>query len=497
MFRRLTAQRLLVERGETDIVPGLVDLVRGTNVDKNGLNGCAVHALWTLHGLAAISGNVVSAVVDALMHPASGVRKAALAVLPRTASSLVAIRQAGLLGDADLNVRLAAFLAVSEMPQGDSTGAELFRQSKRPEVVHDVWLPEALFIAVARHRDGFLDAFVADIGALEFTRLIGRLAAAGLATERIDWSASDLDTSDWDTMVLPMPWVKTDALTSFDGAVWFRTEVDLRMAAGSAILGLGPIYDSDEVFVNGSSVGETLNGYDMVRLYRVPEGVLRSERNVVAVRVDDPRGRGGFWGTSEQLYLRAGGIFISLAKTWQFKVEEEYVGGKRSEISARTPLAEQFMQHHLNMLDVLVQSTPARQVEELPLDYSLSVIPGALQFDKTLLTVPAGRWVNLRFSNPGDMPHNAVFTEPCAAEPIGLRAEKEAASGMYVPDTSAVLFATGLAAPGSEVLLEFRAPATPGDYPFLCTYPGHWRLMQGVMQVHDGHGQPIAFRFVF
>ena len=288
-------------------------------------------------------------------------------------------------------------------------------------------------------------------------------------------------------MVLPMPWVKTDALTSFDGAVWFRTEVDLRMAAGSAILGLGPIYDSDEVFVNGSSVGETLNGYDMVRLYRVPEGVLRSGRNVVAVRVDDPRGRGGFWGTSEQLYLRAGGIFISLAKTWQFKVEEEYVGGKRSEISARTPLAEQFTQHHLNMLNVLVQSTPARQVEDLPLDYSLSVIPGALQFDKTLLTVPAGRWVNLRFSNLGDMPHNAVFTEPGAAEAIGMRAEKEAASGMYVPDTSAVLFATELAGPGSEVLLKFRAPATPGDYPFLCTYPGHWRLMQGVMQVHDGH----------
>ena len=168
-------------------------------MDKIGLNGSAVHALWTLHGLAAISGNVVSAVVDAHMHPASGVRKAALAVLPRTASSLVAIWQAGLLGDADLNVRLAAFLAVSEMPQGDSTGAELFRQSKRPEVVHDVWLPEALFIAAARHRDGFLDAFAADIGALEFTRLIGRLAAAGHATERIDWSASDLDSA-WPKM---------------------------------------------------------------------------------------------------------------------------------------------------------------------------------------------------------------------------------------------------------------------------------------------------------
>ena len=81
------------------------------------------------------------------------------------------------------------------------------------------------------------------------------------------------------------------------------------------------------------------------------------------------------------------------------------------------------------------------------------------------------------------MPHNAVFTAPGAAEAVGLRSEKEAALGAFVPDTSAVLFATGMADPGSEVSVTFRSPPVPGDYPFLCTYPGHWRVMQGVLRV--------------
>ena len=56
MFWRMHAQRLLVERGKTDVVPALIELVDDRSVDAIGLNPAAIHALWTLHGLGALDG---------------------------------------------------------------------------------------------------------------------------------------------------------------------------------------------------------------------------------------------------------------------------------------------------------------------------------------------------------------------------------------------------------------------------------------------------------
>ncbi len=75
-FWRLTAQRLIVEHGLTDLTPALVELVNDKSVDAIGLNAPAVHALWTLHGLDQI-GSVTEAVTVALSHPSAAVRKAA------------------------------------------------------------------------------------------------------------------------------------------------------------------------------------------------------------------------------------------------------------------------------------------------------------------------------------------------------------------------------------------------------------------------------------
>ena len=54
MFWRLHAQRLLVERGKTDVVPELVRLVQDRELDAIGLGPGATHALWALHGLNAL-----------------------------------------------------------------------------------------------------------------------------------------------------------------------------------------------------------------------------------------------------------------------------------------------------------------------------------------------------------------------------------------------------------------------------------------------------------
>ena len=53
----------------------------------------------------------------------------------------------------------------------------------------------------------------------------------------------------------------------------------------------------------------------------------------------------------------------------------------------------------------------------------------------------------------------------------------------YVPQMQEVLYSTKLLNPGESFILQFTAPNKPGDYPFVCTFPGHWRIMNGIMRV--------------
>jgi azurin len=53
----------------------------------------------------------------------------------------------------------------------------------------------------------------------------------------------------------------------------------------------------------------------------------------------------------------------------------------------------------------------------------------------------------------------------------------------YIPDTADVLASTPLVNPSETSEITFTAPTTPGSYPYVCTFPGHWRLMQGVLIV--------------
>jgi Copper binding proteins, plastocyanin/azurin family len=53
----------------------------------------------------------------------------------------------------------------------------------------------------------------------------------------------------------------------------------------------------------------------------------------------------------------------------------------------------------------------------------------------------------------------------------------------YVPESPLVLQATKLLNGGEMERLTFTAPQKPGEYPYLCTFPGHWVRMYGVMVV--------------
>ncbi len=158
-FWRMHAQRLLVERKQTDVVPELIKLVGDTSVDSIGLNPGAIHALGTLHGLGAIDSShpaAVDAAIAALSHPSAGVRRNAIQVLPREARAAAAIVSAGVLSDGDAQVRLAAFLGLADQPATPEAAVAVVRALRGGAVDGDVWLPEAATAAAARNDAAFL-----------------------------------------------------------------------------------------------------------------------------------------------------------------------------------------------------------------------------------------------------------------------------------------------------------------------------------------------------
>ena len=53
----------------------------------------------------------------------------------------------------------------------------------------------------------------------------------------------------------------------------------------------------------------------------------------------------------------------------------------------------------------------------------------------------------------------------------------------FIPKTKSVLLASRLLQPGESQAISFEAPKKPGIYPYVCTYPGHWRRMYGALYV--------------
>ncbi len=125
------------------------------------------------------------------------------------------------------------------------------------------------------------------------------------------FSAADFDDKDWASVALPDRMENIPQIGEYDGVAWFRTEFNVdpvRLSAwnraGQVVLTLGAVDDADAAYINGTKVGETLEGpdtWDRERRYTLSPGILKAGRNVLAIRVTDAKGYGGIWKTPMEL----------------------------------------------------------------------------------------------------------------------------------------------------------------------------------------------------
>ena len=109
-------------------------------------------------------------------------------------------------------------------------------------------------------------------------------------------------------------------------------------------------------------------------------------------------------------------------------------------------------------------------------------------YDKSELRAKAGEVIQLTFHNPDAVPHNWALLKPDALQRVGEQTNKlisdpAAAGQQYIPKTKDVLVYTDVVEPNGKFTVYFRAPKQPGRYPYICTFPGHWMVMNGTMIV--------------
>ncbi|RZO15382.1 MAG: hypothetical protein EVB09_07400 [Verrucomicrobiaceae bacterium] len=114
----------------------------------------------------------------------------------------------------------------------------------------------------------------------------------------------------------------------------------------------------------------------------------------------------------------------------------------------------------------------------------LAAIPHQLKYNLTNFSVKAGSKVKLTFLNPDVIPHNLLIVEPGSKAEIGNQAIAMGADAVKkAPTNSKILHGTKMLEAGQKETLDFTAPSKPGDYEFICTFPGHWAVMNGIMKV--------------
>ncbi len=503
MFWRTTAQRLIVEGQHKAAVPGLYALIKDQSVDEIGLNSPAVHALWTLHGLGELSGSnkeAVEVAKAALRHPAAGVRKNALQVLPKNQETMQTILEAKLLNDPDLKTRMQAVLALSDMPSSPEIGKLLYEASQKAENANDEYLPQAFFAAALAHQEGFMNAAPKDMALNKPDSVLN-------LTEKLVKSMNQEQyvVDRWTQIVYP-PDVT-------------GKEVTVRVSVGPNDTGMEGVIISQgnkqagySLYVQDKKLNWIVNqngkSYKAVSTKPLPE-----ERSDVVAYL----GNGGEMSITVNGETvgkgKAPALFTASLAPQDIRVGRDAFDDSRvGDYPERFPFRGDLKRY--GQLELKKPSAAATAGKTSPaakasaakatagakakpaangaaakaITINVKVVEHEMKFDKTSFAVKAGQKVTLNFDNPDFMQHNFVLIQPGTLEKVGKAADELArnpkgAEQNYVPKMTEVITATRLVDPQGRETLVFTAPDKPGEYPFVCTVPGHWRMMNGIMRV--------------
>ncbi len=113
-----------------------------------------------------------------------------------------------------------------------------------------------------------------------------------------------------------------------------------------------------------------------------------------------------------------------------------------------------------------------------------------MKFSVTQIEAKPGESLKVTLTNAGQVPkaamgHNWVLLKMMSEKEVAAFATSAMAKGPeYIPDDkSAILVHTKTLGPKESDSVTFEAPSKAGEYPFICSFPGHFTLMRGKLIV--------------
>ncbi len=539
MFWRMHAQRMLVERGEKDIVPQLIELVKDQSVDAIGINTPAIHALWTLKGLNALDEPTI---LTGLKHPTPDVRKNALLVMENNAWSVDQIVKLDLLNDKDPLVVLNALLLFSKSPLNEIAEKVFFERMKQSTEVDDRWLPDAFACVLTANNSKLMKKHLA----AQIKNTVGQTKTGAATnhmnhdmnamakpvskpTEGIDLVVSDIKIDPATPAVRERITVTVDVKNQgnkdlaanvyvplnirFEGMGLRVDQVSKNYNEGvkagqtvsitkningpwvgnisfsTDIIGdynLNVVIDKNNEIAEGNKNNNTLNkkisfasppsmnAYALERAIRSYASVAPADTLISIIRKSQSMDA-----------ISKNSIVKAISEGWNYKTKNVKIKpADKQFLTALNKTENERLTRLMTAWNAMPEAKAGVNVKVV----KIKSVKDAMKFDITEFTVKAGQTVDIIFENPDAMQHNMVIVKPKMNEKVGLAADKmlddeKGAEKNYVPSLPEVLFATPLVNAGQTFKLRIKAPSQVGDYPFICTFPGHWRLMSGVMKV--------------
>jgi sialate O-acetylesterase len=134
------------------------------------------------------------------------------------------------------------------------------------------------------------------------------------------WTEENFDASNWMNAELPGAW-ENNGFPSMNGEVYYRKTFELtaKEANQATKISLSKIDDNDWTYINGKLIGK-IKGWDILREYEIPANTLKAGKNVIAVKVEDGYGGGGFHGSQKNMFMQIGDNRIPLSGTWEMQL---------------------------------------------------------------------------------------------------------------------------------------------------------------------------------
>lgn len=430
LFWRTTSQRLIVEADKPQLIPQLIEIAS----DKTSASDFGkLHALWTLDALGAFAGGANGELLQKSLTSSSyAVQRAAISLLPSSEAGSKLLAGSGLLVNDNLKIRLAALLRAGELPETDALFQAVETLAKDSTTAADKWLSAALKVYYQEQNTTEVDPAKVSmiIPAADEQKATWQYTQEKPAD---NWYTLDYKPADWKKgqavfgkgkdKTATTPWTTSD--------IWLRREITLKEAIEEPVLKI--MHDDNyEVYVNGQLLfaeAGSSREYKYIRIEADKAGLFQQGKNLIAVYCHD---KGG------QKYIDVG--IGKIAKP-------------RADVA-----------------------------------FNINTISQKMAYDKTLLRAEAGQTVEIRLNNADQMPHNLVVIQPGSLPNFGKVVDAflkhpDAEKMSYVPNSRYVLAATDMLEPGASGTIVFQLPDVPGRYPFVCTFPGHWQMMQGEILV--------------